>query len=109
MRKLAALCGLAALAACDAPVNDSVDPLDQISQTMAMPVSTEEMSDRDRVIAGIEAAGCVIVPDNADEVFNSIGLPEADYRRIGAELVADGLADVSTVGVYRLETAPCAI
>jgi len=97
------------LAACEEPtmgaqpiaVSDGV--LGATTQTAGV------MSSRDRVIAGIEAASCVVIADNADAVFASVGLAESEYRRIGAELVAEGLADVSQIGVYRLQTPACAI
>ncbi len=118
MRTGCALGALVALAACADPGADpGADPeaaaaaeLDRVAGAMAMPVADEApLSDRDLVIKVIEEAGCVVIADNAEAVFAASGLPEADFRRIGAELVADGLADVSRVGIYRLETPACAI
>ena len=100
---------LVLLAACAEPTMGAQPSAvsDRVSGATTQPAT--QMSDRDRVIAGIEAAGCVVIADNADAVFASVGLSEPEYRRIGAELVADGLADVSQIGVYRLQTPACAI
>jgi len=112
MRVALVFVAMAVLAACDASETGVAPAVaQQGGPGGALPEFDRPavLTDRDRVIMAIEASGCVVIADNADEGFARSGVSEAEFRRIGAELVADGLADVSRVGVYRLETPYCAI
>jgi hypothetical protein len=62
---------------------------------------------RDRVIAAIEANGCQLDPSNANAVLDATGMGNTQLADIGAQLVSEGLADVSTVGVFELKTDNC--
>lgn len=64
---------------------------------------------RERTVAAIEAAGCVVDGSNVNDVLDGLGLSDAEFRAIGEGLVADGLADVSQMGVFRLTTPGCTI
>lgn len=64
-------------------------------------------SAKDRVIAAIEAAGCELDGSNIDEVLNPLNISDEDFRKIGQELVAENLADVSEFGVFKLTTPNC--
>ncbi|MFD2858309.1 hypothetical protein ACFSZS_31060 [Seohaeicola zhoushanensis] len=59
---------------------------------------------RERTVTAIEAAGCTVDGSNVNDVLDGLGLSGADFRLIGEGLVADGLADVSQMGVFRLTT-----
>lgn len=62
---------------------------------------------RERAVAAIEAAGCVVDSSNVNDVLSGLGLSDAEFRAVGEELVAEGLADVSRRGVFRLTTPNC--
>jgi hypothetical protein len=62
---------------------------------------------RERTVAAIEAAGCTVDGSNVNEVLDGLGLSDEEFRVIGAELVAERLADVSQMGVFRLTTPGC--
>lgn len=62
---------------------------------------------RERTVAAIEAAGCVVDGSNVNEVLDGLALSDEEFRTIGEELVAEGLADVSQMGVFRLTTPNC--
>ncbi|MBW4976245.1 hypothetical protein KZZ08_21720 [Roseovarius mucosus] len=62
---------------------------------------------KERTVAAIEAAGCTIDDTNINAVLNGLGLSDEAFRVIGEELVAEGLADVSQIGVFRLTTPAC--
>ena len=62
---------------------------------------------RERTVAAIEAAGCVVDSSNVNNALNGLGLSDAEFRALGEDLVAEGLADVSQVGVFRLTTPNC--
>lgn len=62
---------------------------------------------RERTVAAIEAAGCTVDGSNVNEILDGLALSEEEFRAIGEELVAEGLADVSQMGVFRLTTAGC--
>lgn len=62
---------------------------------------------RERTVAAIEAAGCVVDGSNVNDVLDGLGLSDAEFRVIGEGLVADGLADVSQVGIFRLTPPGC--
>lgn len=64
---------------------------------------------KERTVAAIEAAGCTIDEANINEVLDNLGLSDEAFRVIGEELVADGLADVSQMGVFRLTTPACTV
>lgn len=62
---------------------------------------------KERTVAAIEAAGCTVEGSNVNEVLDGLGLSEEEFRMIGEELVGEGLADVSQMGVFRLTTPGC--
>ncbi|WP_099828003.1 hypothetical protein [Oceaniglobus indicus] len=62
---------------------------------------------RDRTVAAIEAAGCVVDGTNVNDVLDGLALSDDEFRVIGEGLVAEGLADVSQMGVFRLTTPGC--
>ncbi|MGX0978526.1 ribosomal protein L12E/L44/L45/RPP1/RPP2 [Roseovarius sp. MBR-51] len=62
---------------------------------------------KERTVAAIEAAGCTIDDTNINAVLNGLGLSDEAFRVIGEELVAEGLADVSQIGIFRLTTPAC--
>lgn len=64
-------------------------------------------SPKERTVAAIEAAGCTVDDTNIDAVLDGLGLSDEAFRVIGEELVAEGLADVSQMGVFRLTTPAC--
>lgn len=64
-------------------------------------------SDKDRVIAAITVAGCTMDPSNANAISQKLGLSDEKMRQIGKELVAEGRADVSTFGIFKLTTGNC--
>ncbi|PVA05581.1 hypothetical protein [Thalassorhabdomicrobium marinisediminis] len=62
---------------------------------------------KERTVAAIEAAGCKVDDTNIDTVLDGLGLSDEDFRIIGEELVAEGLADVSQMGMFLLTTPAC--
>ncbi|KQI73015.1 hypothetical protein AN191_03700 [Loktanella sp. 5RATIMAR09] len=64
---------------------------------------------KERTVAAIEAAGCTIDDANINEVLDNLGLSDEAFRVIGEELVAEGVADVSQMGVFRLTTPACTV
>lgn len=62
---------------------------------------------KERTVSAIETAGCTVDDTNINEVLDGLGLSDEAFRVIGEELVAEGLADVSQMGVFRLTTPAC--
>ncbi len=74
---------------------------------LTVPAAGQEPGDKERTIAAIEAAGCQLDPSNTEAVVGKLGLSREAFRAIGRELVAEGKADVSTFGVFKLTTEAC--
>ena len=62
---------------------------------------------RERTVAAIEAAGCVVDGANVNDVLDGLGLSDAEFRAIGEALMAEGRAELSDTGAFRLTTAGC--
>lgn len=83
----------------------NLGPLAFCVVSFAVPALAETA--REHTVAAIEGAGCIVDSSNVNEVLDGLGLSDAEFRAIGEGLVADGLADVSQVGVFRLTTPAC--
>ena len=74
---------------------------------MFVPIAAHAETPKDRTVAAIEEAGCVLEASNMNEVLDGLGLSDDEFRAIGEELVAEGSADVSEMGVFRLTSPNC--
>lgn len=74
---------------------------------MFAPIAAHAETPKDRTVAAIEEAGCVLEASNMNEVLDGLGLRDDEFRAIGEELVAEGSADVSEMGVFRLTSPNC--
>lgn len=78
-----------------------------LAACMFAPLAAHAETPKDRTVAVIEEAGCVLDASNVNEVLDGLGLSDEEFRVIGEELVAEGLADVSEIGVFRLTSPNC--
>lgn len=78
-----------------------------IASLSACSADIQTETPRERTVAAIEAAGCVVDGSNVNEVLDGLALSDEEFRAIGEALVAEGLADVSQMGVFRLTTPNC--
>ena len=78
-----------------------------LAACMFVPLAAHAKTPKDRTVAAIEEAGCVLDASNVNEVLDGLGLGEEEFRVIGEELVAEGVADVSEMGVFRLTSPNC--
>lgn len=78
-----------------------------LAACMLAPQAVHAETPKDRTVAVIEEAGCVVDTSNVNEVLDGLGLSEEEFRVIGEELVAEGVADVSEIGVFRLTSPNC--
>ena len=78
-----------------------------LAACMFAPLAAHAETPKDRTVAVIEEAGCVLDASNVNEVLDGLGLSDEEFRAIGEELVAEGLADVSEMGVFRLTSPNC--
>lgn len=74
---------------------------------LAAAATAHAQTPKERTVAAIEQAGCVVDGSNVNEVLDGLALSDDEFRVIGEELVAEGLADVSQMGVFRLTTPNC--
>ncbi|WP_333712746.1 hypothetical protein [Yoonia sp.] len=82
-------------------------PLRFLACIAAIATAGHAETPKERTVAAIEAAGCSIDDTNVNEVLDGLGLSDAAFRAIGQELVAEGRADVSQTGTFRLTTPAC--
>ncbi len=73
----------------------------------AAPAAAAPLTEKERLVAAIEANGCQLDPSNAAQVLAASGLPDDSIVRIGKELVDEGQANVMTTGVFELKTDRC--
>ena len=78
-----------------------------LATCMFAPLAVHAETPKHRTVAVIEEAGCVLDASNVNEVLDGLGLSDEEFRVIGEELVAEGLADVSEMGVFRLTSPNC--
>ncbi len=91
MRRMIVL-GALALAACQQPA----PPQPQFSGTP-----------RERLVAAVEASGCIINPSNSARIQQASGLNEAQIRALAPELVQAGMVEVSGPDSIKLITENC--
>ncbi len=68
----------------------------------------EARSDKERLVAAIEAEGCVLNAANSERVLTSLGLGQEQLGRIGGELMQEGRVQVVPPAEFRLKTGACA-
>lgn len=78
-----------------------------LAACMFAPLAAHAETPKHRAVAAIEEAGCVLDASNMNKVLDGLGLSDEEFRGIGEELVAEGLADVSKMGVFRLTSPNC--
>lgn len=78
-----------------------------LAACMFAPLAAHAETPKDRTVAVIEEAGCVLDASNVNEVLDGLGLSDEEFRAIGEELIADGLAEVSEMGAFQLTTPFC--
>ena len=106
------MCLALVLTACAAPPTEDLI-LEPITEDNLFDPSTagpppSELSDKERLVAAIEAEGCVLNAANSERVFSALGIAEDRIGQIGAELAQEGRVDVSNPGEFRLTTGACA-
>ena len=109
--KRIALFLMLALAACSAPPPDDVirEPINEENifdpSTAGPPPS--ELSDKERLVAAIEAEGCVLNAANSERVLASLGIADERMGQIGAELMQEGRVEVVPPAEFRVITGAC--
>jgi hypothetical protein len=62
---------------------------------------------KERLLAAIEANGCVLTAGNVEAILLRANLTQADLRVLTPELAAEGRAEVSGSGAIRVLTDNC--
>ena len=65
-------------------------------------------SDKERLVAAIEANGCVLNLDNSERILRELGFGEEQLGRIGGELKQEGRVQVVPPAEFRLISGACA-
>ena len=120
MRLTAFLPAAVLLAACSSPVPDSGAPLEPIIEDnvydpsatgvvspdpvttgpissapiSSAPLPSAPLSDKERLVAAIEANGCVLNPENSERILLELGIPQEQFSQIGGELMLEGRVTV---------------
>ena len=115
MRLIAFLPAFVLLAACSSPVPDSGAPLEPIVEDnvydpsatgvvspepvttgpiSSAPLPSAPLSDKERLVAAIEANGCVLNPENSERILLELGIPQEQFSQIGGELMLEGRVTV---------------
>jgi hypothetical protein len=79
-----------------------------LATCMFAPLAVHAETPKHRTVAVIEEAGCVLDRSNINEILDGLALSDEEFRAIGEELIADGLAEVSEMGAFKLTTPFCA-
>ena len=135
MRLIALLPAIVFLAACSSPVPDSGAPLEPIVEDnvydpsatgvvspepittgpiSSAPLPSAPLSDKERLVAAIEANGCVLNAENSERILLELGIPQEQFGQIGAELMQEGRVTVvapteeAPNPEFRLITGACA-
>lgn len=116
------------LAACSTPVPDSaplepivedniydpnaavIEPADPITSgpITSGPISSAPLSDKERLVAAMEANGCALNPENSERILTELGIPQDRMTAIGSELMQEGRVAVVPPAEFRLITGACA-
>lgn len=74
---------------------------------MGIGAPAPEADPKSRLIAAVEAEGCVINADNADRIQAAAGLTAAEIEALGPELIAEGIMELSGPQSVRFRTENC--
>jgi hypothetical protein len=95
MKRLSSVVALFALAACQSPA------------MMGGPAPAPQGDPKSRLIAAVEAEGCVITAENANRIQAAAAIDEAQLTSISEELIADGLIELAGPQSVRFRTENC--
>ena len=90
------------LAACTSLSPDNIVP-SQPAEPLPPPDPPEV-----RLVAAIEAQGCVLTADNVEDVLLAANLTQADVAEITPRLAEAGRVEVAGSGAIRVNTEACA-
>ncbi len=97
LRPALALPAVALLAACALPAATS----------QPRPQTLPPAPPKERLVAAIEASGCVLTAGNVEAILLRANLTQADLRTLTPELAAEGRAEVSGEGAIRILSDNC--
>ena len=95
MKRFTPLFALFALAACQSPA------------MLGTPAPAPQADPKSRLIAAVEAEGCVITAENANRIQAAAAIDEAELTAISAELNAEGLIELAGPQSVRFLTENC--
>ena len=106
MRPAFALSALALLAACASPARfDLGGGIDDVSVPVAAPVPVQPAEVR--LVAAIEAEGCMLNASNVGDVLVRANLTQAELTQITPTLASAGRLEVAGDGEIRVLTERC--
>jgi len=110
VKTLACFCLVLTLAACAAPEPEDVilEPINEQNIYDPSAASTPPANDKERLVAAIEAEGCVLNAENSQRVLTALGIADEQLAQIGAELMQEGRVQVTPPAEFRLTTGVCA-
>ncbi|MGB5556801.1 MAG: hypothetical protein WBN04_02200 [Paracoccaceae bacterium] len=65
-------------------------------------------NDKERLVAAIEANGCVLNADNSERILIELGIGQEQLAEIGGELMQEGRVQVVPPAEFRLTSGACA-
>ncbi len=95
MIRFTPLLALLVLAACQSPMGIG-------GATVAPPADPKS-----RLIAAVEAEGCVITAQNANRIQTAAGLTAAEIEGLAPQLIAEGIMELSGPDSVRFRTENC--
>jgi hypothetical protein len=97
MMRLVSVAALLALTACQSPA----------MLAAPAPAPAPLGDPKSRLIAAVEAEGCVITAENANRIQAAAAIDEAQLTAISEELIADGLIELAGPQSVRFRTENC--
>ncbi|MCZ4261921.1 hypothetical protein CLV79_113108 [Limimaricola soesokkakensis] len=108
MRMMMGFVALGALGACTAGAQiGGIGAQGRVGSVGPAAAAAAPMAPADRLVAAIEAQGCVITSDNVAQVLLKANLTQQQLLEIAPQLSAQGRAEVSDGGTIRVLTENC--